>query len=110
MDTTPKLSVLQRLGAGLDVLNPAEAILTGTEKGAGVGILKYGENIIEGIGSAITGTDYVGEKRHFSDVVEKLGIENTIAKAGLGFLNFTLSPSVAFVISKLISTPIVFLK
>lgn len=96
-DTKPKLSFLQRLGAGLDILNPAEAILTGTEKGVGAGIGKYITGAGKGIASAITGTDYVGEKRHFKDVAEKLGIENSIAKIGIGFIgDVLLDPSTYF--------------
>jgi len=96
-EVSPKLSALQRLSTGLDILNPAEAILTGTEKGVGAGIAKYGTGIVKGLGSAITGTDYVGEKRHFADVVEKLGIENKIAKAGIGFIgDVLLDPSTYF--------------
>ena len=92
-----KLSFFQRLGAGLDAFNPAEAILTGTEKGVASGVGKYATGIIKGIGSAITGTDYQGEKRHFSDVVEKLGIENSVAKFGLGFIgDVLLDPSTYF--------------
>lgn len=93
----PKLTFLQRLGTVSDVLNPAEAILTGKEKGVGAGIAKYATGIVKGIGSAITGKDYVGKKRHFSDVAEELGVENKIAKAGIGFIgDVLLDPSTYF--------------
>ena len=96
-DTTPKLSFLQRLGKGLGALNPAEAILTGVEKGASSGFLEYVKNIAQGVGSAITGTDYEGNRRTFSDVAEKLGIKNSIAKFGVGFLgDVLLDPSTYF--------------
>jgi hypothetical protein len=94
---TPKLGFLQRLGKGLGAFNPAEAILTGTEKGIGSGVIKYGEGIVKGIGSAITGKDIEGERRYFSDVAEKYGIENGIAKFGIGFLgDVLLDPTTYF--------------
>jgi len=94
---TPKISALQRLSKGLGAFNPAEAILTGTEKGFGAGLLKYGEGIVRGIGSAITGRDYEGQRRYFSDVAEKMGIENGIAKFGIGFLgDVLLDPTTYF--------------
>lgn len=98
VDTTPKLSFLQRVGTGLSALNPAEAILTGMEKkNVGAGALKYGEGVIEGVGSALTGTDYQGQRRYFSDVAEKLGVKNGIAKFGIGFLgDVLLDPSTYF--------------
>lgn len=96
-DTTPKLSFLQRLGKGLGAFNPAEAILTGQEKGLGTGLLEYPKRIIEGIGSAITGTDYGGTHRGFKDVAEKAGIENDIAKFGIGFVgDVLLDPTTYF--------------
>lgn len=84
-DTTPKLSFLNRLGAGLGAFNPAEAILTGTEKGAVSGVGEYGMDIVRGLGSAITGTDYQEDRRTFKDVAEKFNIENGWAKFGVGF-------------------------
>jgi len=96
-DTTPKLSFLQRLGEGLSALNPAQAILKGTEKGIGAGLLEYPTNIIKRVGSAITGKDYSGEDKYFSDVAEKLGVENGIAKFGIGFVgDVLLDPSTYF--------------
>lgn len=94
LDTTPKLSFLQRLGKGLGVLNPAEAILTSTEKGGVAGVGKYISGIGLGLASAITGRDYEGERRTFADVVDKLGIHNGIAKFGLGLVgDILLDPS-----------------
>lgn len=97
-DTTPKLSVLQRLSRGLSALNPAEAILTGfEEKSAVKGIGKYFKKAGQDIGSAVTGKDFGGERRYFKDVAEKLGIENRIAKTGIGFLgDILLDPSTYF--------------
>ncbi len=93
----PKLSFLQRLGKGLGAFNPAEAILTGKEQGLLAGIKKYPEGIIEGIGSAFTGTDYEGERRSYKDVVAELGVDNKIAQAGIGFLgDVFLDPSTYF--------------
>lgn len=95
--TTPKLSFLQRLGKGLSAFNPAEAILTGAEKGIGAGIKSYFGGIAKGIGSAITGTDYETDRRYFSDIAEKLGIKNGIAKFGIGFVgDVLLDPTTYF--------------
>ena len=97
LDTTPKLSFLQRLTKGLGSFNPAEAILTGKEEGLGAGVKKYATGIVKGIGSAITGKDIEGERRYFSDVAEELGIENKIAKFGIGFLgDVLLDPTTYF--------------
>lgn len=93
----PKLSFLQRLGKGLGAFNPAEAILTGEEKGIGAGLLEYPKSIIKGVGSAITGTDYEPERRGFKDVAEKAGIENDILKNGIGFVgDVLLDPTTYF--------------
>lgn len=97
VDVKPKLSILQRLSTGLSVLNPAEALLTGQEKGVGSGVTKYVTGIGTGLASAITGTDYQGERRQFADVAEKMGIENKIAKFGVGFVgDVLLDPSTYF--------------
>lgn len=97
-DTTPKLSFLQRLGSGLGAFNPAEAVLTGIEKDSvfsGVG--KYASGIVKGVGGAITGKDYQGQRRTFSDVAEELGIDNKIAKFGIGFVgDVLLDPTTYF--------------
>jgi len=96
-----KLSFLQRLGSGLGSLNPAEAILRTKETGGGLGtfLKEYPKTIFEGIGSAITGRE-IGkeeERRGFKAVAEKLGVENGIAKFGLGFLgDVLLDPSTYF--------------
>ena len=97
IDTRPKLSFLQRLGKGLGAFNPAEALLTGQEKGAGAAVVEYPKRIIQGLGSAVTGRDYGGEQRTFSDVVEKLGVDNAILKHGIGFVgDVLLDPSTYF--------------
>lgn len=96
-DTTPKLSFLQRLGKGLGAFNPAEAILTGQEKGVAEGLIEYPKRIVQGIGAAVTGTDYGGAQRGFKDVAEKAGIENNIAKFGIGFVgDVLLDPTTYF--------------
>lgn len=96
-DTTPRLSFLQRLGKGLGAFNPAEAILTGAEKGIGAGVIEYPKRIIQGIGSAITGKDIGGEQRMFKDVVKKAGIKNGIAQFGIGFAgDVLLDPTTYF--------------
>lgn len=95
---TPKLSFLQRLGKGLGAFNPAESYLTGMEQqNVGQGVLKYGTGIVKGLGSAITGRDIEGERRTFSDVAEKFGVTNGIAKFGIGFLgDVLLDPTTYF--------------
>ena len=97
INTTPKLSFLQRLGKGLSSLNPAQAISTGLEKGLGAGLLEYPKSIIKGIGSAITGTDYETDRKYFADIADKIGIKNGIAKFGIGFVgDVLLDPSTYF--------------
>jgi hypothetical protein len=98
IDKKPKLSVLQRLSKGLGAFNPAEAVLTGVEeKSLAKGAFEYGKNIVQGIGSAITGTDYEQDRRAFKDVAEKMGIENGIAKFGIGFIgDVLLDPTTYF--------------
>lgn len=93
----PNLSALQRLSKGLGAFNPAEAILTGTEKGLGQGVAKYVTGVGKGIASAVTGTDYEGQRRQFAEVAEKLGVENSIAKFGIGLAgDILLDPSTYF--------------
>lgn len=97
VNETPKLSFLQRLGKGLGAFNTAEAVLTTKEKGLGSGLLNYGKGIATGIGSAITGTDYEPQRRTYRDVVEQLGVENSIAKFGLGLIgDILLDPTTYF--------------
>jgi hypothetical protein len=96
-EETPKLGFLQRLSKGLGAFNPAEAILTGKEEGAVRGVGEYAKNIVQGIGSAVTGNDYEGERRTFADVAEEMGVENKIAKFGIGFVgDVLLDPSTYF--------------
>jgi hypothetical protein len=93
----PKLSTLGRLGKLVGSFGTGEAVATGLEKGFGAGLLKYGEGIVKGLGSAITGTDYEGTRRGYSDIAEKYGIENGIAKFGLGFIgDVLLDPTTYF--------------
>lgn len=98
LNPKPKLGVLGRLSKGLGAFNPAEAVLTGIEdKSVFSGIKKYASGVFKGIGSAITGTDYEGERRTFSDVAEKVGIKNKILKYGIGFAgDVFLDPSTYF--------------
>lgn len=94
----PKLSFLQRLSKGLGAFNPAEAILTGIEnKSVLSGVGKYASGVAKGIGSAITGNDYEGERRYFADVAEKAGVKNGILKFGIGFAgDILLDPTTYF--------------
>lgn len=94
----PRLSFLQRLSRGLGAFNPAEAILTGMEEGGfGAGLKEYGKNVVQGIASSVTGVDYENERRSFSDVAEKYGVENGIARFGLGLAgDILLDPSTYF--------------
>lgn len=81
-----KMSFLQRLGAGLGAFNPAQAVSVGLNKGFGAGLAEYPKSIVRGIGSAITGTNYEPDRKTFSDVVGQLGIENSVAKFGIGLI------------------------
>lgn len=93
----PKLSFLQRLSAGLSAFNPANAISTGMERGGGAGTVQYGKDILKGIGSAVTGTDYQGDRKYFADIAEDMGVENKIARWGIGFAgDVLLDPSTYF--------------
>jgi len=93
----PKLGALQRLSKTLGAFNPAEAILTGIEKGAGAGVGKYISGIGKGLASGLTGKDYEGERRYFKEVAGALGIENGIAKSGIGFVgDVLLDPTTYF--------------
>lgn len=93
----PTLSFLQRLGKGLGALNPAEAILTGKEKGIVAGAIEYPKRVIQSVGSAITGVDYGGTQRGFKEVAQQAGVENKIAQFGIGFLgDVLLDPSTYF--------------
>jgi hypothetical protein len=98
IDRKPKLSILQRLSKGLGAFNPAEAILTGVEEQSlAKGVFEYGKNILQGIGSAVTGNDYEQDRRTFKDVAEKMGVENGIAKFGIGFVgDVLLDPTTYF--------------
>lgn len=92
-----KLSFLQRVGKGLGAFNPAEAIMTGQEKGLAQGVLAYPKSILTGVGSAITGKDYEPNRRFFKDVAEASGIENGVAKFGIGFIgDVLLDPTTYF--------------
>lgn len=92
-----KLSVLQRLGRGLGAFNPAQAISVGQEEGLGAGLFEYPKSIVTGLGSAITGKDLEPDRKFFADIVEEAGIENGIAKFGLGFAgDVLLDPSTYF--------------
>ncbi len=93
----PKMSVLQRLDKALGAFNPAEAILTGKEKGALKGIWEYPKRVVGGVASAISGADYLGEQRKFKDLVKDEGIDNKIAQYGIGFAgDVLLDPSTYF--------------
>lgn len=93
----PKLSFLQRLGAGLGAFNTAQAYSVGKEKGLGAGIAEYGKNIAQGIGSALTGNDYQPDRKYYKDIVKEAGVDSKIAQFGLGFLgDVLLDPSTYF--------------
>lgn len=92
-----KLSFLQRVGKGLGAFNPAEAVSVGRERGLGAGLLAYPKSIATGIGSAVTGKDFEPDRRFFKDVVEDMGIENGVAKFGLGVIgDILLDPTTYF--------------
>jgi hypothetical protein len=81
---TNKLSFLQRLGTGLGAFGTAQAVLTGSKKGLVAGVGEYAKDIVQGLGSAISGKQLGKEKATYKDVVEQLGIHNSILKFGLG--------------------------
>lgn len=93
-----KLSALQRLSAALSSFNPANAILEGIKQHSiGAGIKEYGKDIALGIGSGITGHDYLPDRKMFKDVAEEAGVTNGVAKFGIGFLgDVLLDPSTYF--------------
>ena len=94
---TNKLSVLQRVGKGLGAFGTAQAVITTSKKGLVAGVREYGKDIVQELGSAVTGQDFGGEKATYRDVVEKLGIENSILKFGLGVVgDIFLDPSTYF--------------
>lgn len=95
LNPKPKLSILQRAGAGLSSFETGNAVYAGLEKGKVEGLKTYGKGIYQGLKSAITGED-IGqtEKKTYKDIAEKMGVENGIAKWGLGFLgDVLLDPS-----------------
>lgn len=97
LNKEPKLSFLQRVGKGLGAFNPGEAVATGLDEGVGAGLLQYPKSIATGLASAITGKDYEKDRRFFKDVVEKMGIENGVAKFGLGLIgDILLDPTTYF--------------
>ena len=94
---TNKLSVLQRVVKGLGAFGTAQAVITTSKKGLVAGVREYGKDIVQELGSAVTGQDFGGEKATYRDVVEKLGIENSILKFGLGVVgDIFLDPSTYF--------------
>ena len=97
LETQKKMSVLQRLAAGLSAFNPANAVSRGLSEGLGAGIKEYGKDIGLGVAAAVTGNDYVPDRKFFKDVLEEHGVENGILKYGLGFLgDVLLDPSTYF--------------
>lgn len=98
LETEKKLSILQRISAGLSAFNPANAISTGLEKDSFVeGVREYGTDIAQGLGAFATGRDYIPDRKMFKDIVEDMGVENGILKYGLGFLgDVFLDPSTYF--------------
>lgn len=86
LDTTPKLSFLQRLVAGLGAFETGNAVYKGvSSKSATEGVKQYGKDIYGGLKSAFTGKD-VGqsEKKHYQDVLPQFNPEEA---GGLGKAN-----------------------
>jgi hypothetical protein len=96
--TQPKLSAIERLSAGLGAFNPAEAIMRQQDNTQSF-LLAYPTTIVQGVASALTGNDY-GEqtkRRYFQDIAANLGIENNIARFGVGFVgDVLLDPTTYF--------------
>jgi len=94
-DQTPKLSTLERLSAGLSAFNPAEAIMRGQD-GTQNFLTAYPTTVVQGIASALTGEDYGDQtkRRYFSDLAQNMGIENHVARFGVGLVgDIFLDPS-----------------
>lgn len=97
----PRLSVLQRLGAGLGAFETANAVATGIEnKSFGAGVKQYTKDIGHGISSAFTGHDRgQTEKKHYSDILKKVNpnsnaLPDKVLRAAGGFLgDVALDPS-----------------
>jgi len=99
LESKPKLGVLQRLVAGVGAFGTANAVSVGKEKGFFAGATQYLKDIGQGLASAVTGTDYGNqmEKKTYSDLLAEGGIENNVAKYGIGFIgDVLLDPSTYF--------------
>lgn len=92
-----KLSALQRIGKLVGAFGTAGAVSKGMESGIGAGLAEYPKSIVKSLASATTGIDYNPKGQSYSDVAEKLGIENGLAKFGIGFLgDVLLDPTTYF--------------
>lgn len=97
----PMLSPLHRLSALLGSFNPANALLNTTEEQYASNpfnfSINYFSDVGKGFATAITGKDYQGDRKTFADIAEKAGIENKVAKFGIGFIgDVLLDPSTYF--------------
>lgn len=93
----PKMSFLQRLSAGLGAFNTANALSVGQKRGIGRGLLQYPVDVAKGLGGALTGTNYQPDRKAYKDIAGDLGIENGVAKFGVGFIgDVLLDPTTYF--------------
>lgn len=90
----PQANVLQRLTSALSAFETGNAVFKGLETGdVGEGISQYISDIFRGLGGAISG-DVDTEKKTFSDVLGKLGMEKGVPRDILGFVgDVGLDPS-----------------
>lgn len=94
-----KLSLLQRVGALLSGFETGNAVYQGIEQKSLIkGVGEYAKNIVQGVGSAVTGRDFgQTEKKTYRDLVEKIGVKNGVAKFGLGLVgDILLDPTTYF--------------
>lgn len=88
----PKLSFLERLTQGLGAFETGNATYqsrySGRDKGVGTFLKTYGQDVVSGLKAAVTGdreaVNY--NKKFYKDIAEREGVDNAIAKFGIGFL------------------------
>lgn len=97
-----KLSFLQKLGAGLTSFETGNAAYEATNDG-GFDLGKFGKTYIKdigtGIAAAVTGDQqfYQPDKKTYKDIAERQGIDNAVAKFGIGLAGDILfDPSTYF--------------
>lgn len=99
----PRLSFLERLGAGLSAFetgNVAYKLKYGGESNKlKQGLATYGKDVFSSLAAATTGKrEFLNtEKKYYKDIAEREGVKNSVAKFGIGFLaDVFLDPSTYF--------------